>query len=190
MQDYQRTIISQYAASPIITALIDSMDLWVDPSASIDNWYDEVRNILTAVGYGLDVWGRILGFGRVVAIPGAAKFFGWAEAQPSPTLDTWNHQPWYSGSEITQNYSLSDSLYRFALLAKAATNIWDGSIPGINAILLGLFPFRGPCFVTDGQNMTMTYQFDFPLSAPEFAIVSTPGLLPRPTGVGATVVVP
>lgn len=190
MQNYQATIISQYAAAPIVTTLIDAMDTWVDPSVNIEAWYDQVWNILTAVGYGLDVWGRILGFGRVVNIPGSQKFFGFEEAQPSSDQDTWGFAPFFGGAGTTQNYSLPDDLYRLALLAKAATNIWNGSILGINAILLALFPFRGACYVTDGQNMTMTYTFTFALSPPEFAIVSTPGLLPRPTGVAATVVVP
>lgn len=190
MRDYQRTIISEYAASPITNALIDKMNLWIDPRGNIDAWYAQVWNILTAVGDGLDIWGRILGFGRVVHIPGTGVFFGFQEAQPDASEDTWNVAPFFGGGDATQNYSLPDNLYRLALLAKAATNIWNGSIPGINAILLALFPFRGPCFVTDGQDMTMTYTFEFVLSPPEFAIVSTPGLLPRPTGVAATVVVP
>jgi hypothetical protein len=190
MRTYQRTVISQYAASPITEALIDSMNLWIDPGVNIDAWYDTTWNILTAQGEGLDVWGRILGFNRVVHIPGNGVFFGFEEAQPDPSEDTWNFAPFFGGGADTENYSLPDNLYRLALLAKAATNIWNGSIPGINAILLALFPFRGACFCTDGQNMTMTYTFDFALSAPEFAIVSTPGLLPRPTGVAATVVVP
>lgn len=190
MITYQRTEISQYAAGPIITALIDDANLWIDPTVNIDNWYSDVWNILTAVGYGLDVWGRILGFGRIVHIPGDGVYFGFEEAQPDATEDTWNFAPFFGGGGDTQNYSLPDPLYRLALLAKAATNIWNGSIPGINAILLALFPFRGATYCTDGENMTMTYTFTFALSPPEFAIVSTPGLLPRPAGVAATVVVP
>jgi Protein of unknown function (DUF2612) len=188
--DYTASLISQYAAAPIVSTLIDAMEAWIDPRGNIDAWYNDVWNILTASGQGLDVWGRILQFGRVVNIPGTAVFFGFAEAQPSANENTWNFAPFFGGANATENYSLPDNLYRLALLAKAATNIWNGSIPGINAILLALFPYRGPTYVTDGQNMTLQYVFEFALSPAEYAIVSTPGLLPRPTGVAATIVVP
>ena len=37
--------------------------------------------------------------------------------------------------------------------------------------------------------MVMTYTFDFPLSPVEIAIVSQSGVLPRSTGVSATIVI-
>jgi len=37
--------------------------------------------------------------------------------------------------------------------------------------------------------MMMTYTFEFPLSPVELAIVQNSGVLPKPTGVAATVVI-
>jgi hypothetical protein len=61
--DITDTIISQYGTSPRITALIDFFAAWfgLDP---FDLFFNDLWNIDTAVGYGLDVWGRILNFPR------------------------------------------------------------------------------------------------------------------------------
>lgn len=64
MQNVEKTIISQYANSPIICALIERMNEWIDPRADIEQFYNMVFNVATAQGYGLDVWGRIVGIGR------------------------------------------------------------------------------------------------------------------------------
>ena len=61
--------------------------------------------------------------------------------------------------------------------------ISDGSIPAINQILLNLFPDRGNAWVTDGQDMTMTYTFGFQPTPVELAIIETSNVLPRTTGV-------
>ena len=42
--------------------------------------------------------------------------------------------------------------------------------------------------MTDGLNMTMTYTFRFPLTPVQLAIVQNSGVLPRTSGVAATVV--
>jgi hypothetical protein len=135
----------------------------------------------------LDIWGRIVGVGRVIQISGG-KFLGFDEAT-TVSADPFNQSPFYSGGAITSNFALSDSAYRLLIMAKAAANISVGSIPAINAILLALFPGRGNAYCTDGLDMTMTYTFDFtpPLTDVEKAIIAT-GVLPKPAGVSYTVV--
>lgn len=66
MLDPLSTVISQYANSPRICGLVQRWNACLDPSANITAFYDDVWNIETAIGYGLDVWGRILGTGRTV----------------------------------------------------------------------------------------------------------------------------
>ena len=73
------------------------------------------------------------------------------------------------------------------ILAKAATNIWDGSIPSYNKILLNLFPQRGLCYLADNQNMSMTQTFHFALSPVDIAIVQFSGALPSPTGIAVSI---
>lgn len=189
MLDVERTFLSQYATAPVVTGLILRMNAALDPTLLIQQWFDQVWNVNTAVGYGLDVWGHIVGVpnGRLLNVADASVL-GFDEATTA-SASPWNQGIWYNGGPLTGNFLMSDDSYRQVILAKAAANISDGSIPSINQILLMLFPGRGNCYVTDGLDMTMTYTFKFLLSAVELAIVSQTGVLPKPCGVSATVVV-
>lgn len=185
MQGFEATIISQYANSPTLVQLITSFNGYIEGSTNFDAFYNLIWNIDTAQGWGLDVWGRILGVGRVITIS-AGDYFGFEEATDA---EPFGQAPFYAGATTTSNYPLTDDAYRTLLLAKALANICDGSIPAINQILLNLFPGRGNCYATDGADMTMTYTFEFPLSPVELSIVENSGVLPRPCGVAASVVI-
>ena len=180
------TIGSQYANSPTLTQLIWNNIAYLESAGAIDDWFDNVWNIATAQGYGLDVWGRIVGVVRTLQAANS-EFWGYAEALPGS--QPYGQAPFFAGGAVTGNNALSDDSFRTLILAKALANICSGSVPGINQILRNLFPGRGNCYVTDGQNMTMTYTFDFDLSPVELAIVGQSGVLPTPCGVVATVVV-
>lgn len=123
----------------------------------------------------------------------------------------------YIGGQLTSNYALSDQAYRQLIYAKAAANITDGAIPSINRILLNIFPGRGNCYVQEGSvpayfgfaestnaqpfgqapfytgqavpYMAFSYVFRFALSPLDRAIVAQSGVLPKPVGVAASVVV-
>jgi hypothetical protein len=188
MDNPLQTVITKYANSPAICQLVQNMNDYFSPEANIDQFYDQIWNIETAEGYGLDVWGRILGVGRVLAVAQGGPYLGFEEADDA-NMTPFGQGIFYAGSAVTQNYALQDDDYRTLLYAKAAANICDGSTPSINAILLLLFPGLGNCYVTDG-NKTMTYTFTFALTPVQLAIVQESGVLPRPCGVSATVVQP
>lgn len=183
--DIWQTIISQYANSPRLTSIITSMWAALDPTQIIASFFDNIMNIETAVGYGLDVWGRILGVSRVLAVP-AATYLGFEEATPG--VQSFNQGPFYSGGTITNNFSLADEPYRALLLAKASFNITDGAAPSINQLLLAVFPDRGNCYIRDNMNMTMDYVFTFPLSPLDIAIIEQSGVFPHTVGVRVNVV--
>lgn len=186
--DLWLTIISQYANSPRLTAILVDFFECVDQTADVDAFFDLVMNLNTAQGYGLDVWGRIVGVSRTLTVS-TSTFFGFA--QQAPTVDDFapgGRSPFYSGTPATDNVDLTDVAFRTLILAKALSNISDGSIASINQILLTLFPARGNCYATDGGDMTMTYTFEFALTPVEAAIVASSGVLPKPVGVSATVV--
>lgn len=186
---YWDTIISQYGNSTIITTLVADFQQWIDQTANLDAFYDNIWNISTAQGYGLDVWGRIVGVQRTVQVQ-IGKYFGFNEQTPA-TVEPFGPGgvgPFYSGVLPTTNYQLADQSFRQLIFAKALSNISSGSCQSINQILLALFPKRGNCFVTDGGNMTMTYTFQFALTSVELAIVSESGVLPKPVGVAVSVV--
>lgn len=202
--DWQSTFISQFANSPTMLLLVQGMAENIDPTTNFDAFYTRIWNIDTAVGHGLDIWGRILGVGRTLEI-GTASYFGFTGVSgPSDASgDSFGgkaansgQSPFYNGGAVTQNFSLADPSYRVLLLSKALLNITDCSIGAINQILINLFMApavagrTGNAYCTDGLDMTMTYTFDIdPVLTPvEHAIIYQSGVLPRPSGVFASVV--
>lgn len=187
--DVWSTVISQYANSPVLTQLITNMAQYVDPNVSVGEFFDLIWNVDTAQGYGLDVWGQMVGVQRALQIQNSGVYAGFAEQ--GVTVDTFGpggRSPFYSGAQLTTTFNLTDDSFRTLIFAKALANISDCSIPALNQLLLNLFPNRGNCYVTDGEDMTMTYTFRFVLSPVEVAIISETGVLPKPVGVAASVV--
>ncbi|KWI89552.1 hypothetical protein WM13_06235 [Burkholderia ubonensis] len=189
MKNVLSTIISQYANSPTLLQLITNFDQYIDPSADIDAFYDMVWNVDTAVGRGLDIWGKIVGLehGRLLKIPSTELNLGFTEAG-NASATPFGSGVFYSGSSVTENYYLSDDAFRTLILVKAMANISDGSIPSYNQLLQNLFKGRGRCYVNDLGNMQMRYTFEFYLEPWEQAIITQSGALPRPTGVLASFV--
>ncbi len=66
MKNWSRTLLSRFAGSPILVSLISSFEAAMDPHANIEAFLQYIWNVKTAVGYGLDVWGTIVGVSRVV----------------------------------------------------------------------------------------------------------------------------
>ncbi len=206
------TIISQYANSPGIPDLIVSWFAAIDKTQAMDDLFDNVWNPETANGYGLDIWGRIVGVGRVLTLTQQA-YFGFAEAGP-PAVG-WSQGPFYAGKGLTYNYKLDDVRYRNLIFAKALANICDGSTRMLNRILMTMFPGRGNCWVALGSGLLpyfgfaesasakgfsqapfysggraytrgIAYTFTFPLTAVDYGMISS-GVIPKPPGIPATI---
>lgn len=160
MRDWYDTLVSQYATSPTLVQLIRSFDEAVSPDYDLEQFYRYIWNIgRTALGYGLDVWGRIVGVDRVLQVA-VGNWFGFAEAT-NLSAQPFGQGAFYSGVPLTESYALTDQAFLLLIFAKAATNITDCSIPAINQVLLKLFPGRGNCYVTDGRNVDGTAWFGF-----------------------------
>lgn len=181
--DVMQTLLAQYANSPVLIDLLQRLNLALDQARNLDAWFTSVWDIRTAQGYGLDVWGRIVGVTRVLRIPVPTPFLGWDEASDAVGF---GQGVWAGRGATTENYALSDIAFRRLILTKAALNITDGSIPAINAALMTLFPDHGNCYVRDDGGMAMTFVFGTPLSPQELAVVTQSGVLPRPIGVSVT----
>jgi len=188
MIDVEQTIISQYGASPILNQLIQNMNAYIDPSANINSFYNMAWNVDTAEGWGLDVWGRIVGVSRVVQI--SQVYLGFGEAGRWNAYDFGEGIFYTPSAATTIPLTLDDSAFRLLILAKALANICVVSAPSINQILLNLFPGRGNCYVVDNLDMTFTFKFLFTLSLVELFIVQSSGALPQPAGVSFNVVTP
>lgn len=194
MINWEDTLQSEFANSPTIVQLVANMNAWFDPRANIDDFFNLMWNVDTAVGYGLDVWGRIVGVTRVLQISNTS-YFGFTGPSSASGVP-WNQGVFYNGEALTSNYSLSDDNYRVLILAKALANICNATIPAINQILINLFgqngliPQAGNSYCTDDGGMAMTYTFSSALDPISSAIVYQSGVLPTPCGVVATVVNP
>lgn len=182
MDNWRETILSQYDNSPRLLALVEGFNALMDPREDIDAFYAAVFDPRTAVGWGLDVWGRIVGIDRVVTLEGVPNAFGFLGSGLVP----FNQGPFWSAN-ATSAYVLADEAYRLLIFFKAAINITDGSLASINRILHQFFADRGPVAALHVGTMRMRFVFRFSLKIYERAILAKPDAIPLPAGVGLEV---
>ena len=101
MRNLQQTIISQYANSPIICGMIERFNQCIDPRADAMEFYRDIWDIETANGYGLDIWGRIVGIERYVFITSHDENVGFATG-----FTPFNSGTWSSGEDDGRKYYL------------------------------------------------------------------------------------
>lgn len=177
----KRTIMSQYANSPVLMRMIEALTNSIDPSASIQNFYDIVFNVHTAKGFGLDIWGRIVGMPRELNIPNPeGTYFGFGDG-----FQPFNQAPFYAGGR--NSYTLPDEAYRSLILVKAMANILRATAPNINRLLRAVFDGKRCYFLIIGH-MKARFVFEFSLSPFERFLVHESGILPKPCGVEVEVV--
>ena len=178
MLNIKDTIMSQYAHSPVILAIIDGINDAIDPQYFLEDFYDLVYRLSTAKGFALDIWGQKVGVSRTAPItnPDSRKF-GF-----KPAFEPFNTYPFASTGKYS-SYQLPDSQYRELIVFKAAANIIYATAININAFLKMLFPNRRSYYLITGH-MTATYVFEFTPNAFEKAMIYNLNILPRPCGVG------
>ena len=121
--EFMPFIQSQYSASTRIISILESCREHILPDADIVAFFDNVFNIETANGVGLDIWGNIIGASRFI--------------------------PDYQNSAVV--YTLTDEQYKTVLLYKAGANIMDATLYSLNYLLKKMFPsYR--CFVRNSNN--------------------------------------
>ncbi|MCM1513241.1 MAG: DUF2612 domain-containing protein [Oxalobacter formigenes] len=169
----------QYQNSPKLSQLVDFVYQHYDAQAVIDKFYEIVVNIDTAKGFGLDIWGRIVGVGRYLTVTPQNKNFGFNT--PNNSFTPFNVAPFRNGEPVTDTYRLNDNAYRKLIFVKAMANIVRPNAPAINNILQYLFDGKR-CYVLDLGNMAMRYVFAFYLQPYERAIIESE-YFPRPAGV-------
>lgn len=163
MISVERTILSQYSHSPTLVQLVKDIDACIDPTTDFNTFFSFVFNVDTAQGFGLDIWGRIVGVGRQINVPAL-----------TPNPGAFAFTPGV--------YTMPDAQYRKVILMKALANITATNANSINTLISNLFAGRGRCYVMDGLDMTLEYRFEFWLEPYEYVII-TGGVAPRPAGV-------
>lgn len=191
MIDFERTVLSQFASAKTLVSYLESLNFAVDPRNDIEYFYHDFWNIRTAVGIGLDFWGKVVGVGRKLKISVRSEAFGFQESSgsikdyfPRP----FNDAPFYSGQVTSEYIILVDDAYRQLIMVKALANISINTIPNYNILLRLLFSDRGLAWAEDGLDMTMTLHFDFKLSDFEISMIRDENVLSRPAGVKVNII--
>ena len=198
--DFEATVISQYANSPTILQLCNNLNQYIDQSANFANFFNFVWNVDTAVGFGLDIWGKIVGVSRLLQIPNTTKYVGFYQPSESQPAQDWtpagsdqppyNNPPvggaFYTGDNATTAYLLPDDSYRQLILAKAFANIASTTAPAMNQILQNLYG-PGTAFVLNTGPMAISYNLTFTPTAIQLAILEQSGVIPTPPGVSVVI---
>lgn len=190
MKNVKDTILTQYAASPNIRSLIETFNTSMDMSDFTEEFLTAIWDVSTATGYGLDVWGKIVGVSRLLNVRQSATYFGFDEAFISASDDSpkpFDEAPFFEGVQLTSTVRLADDGYRKLIMAKAMANITDCSIPSLNKSLYYLFGDQGAAFVAITGVMSMSYVFDFELSPVEWAILLNSNAIAKPAGVSVSI---
>ena len=123
----------------------------------INNFYSNVFNLDTATSYGLDVWGKLLNFPRILG----------KKDDPSNTL------------------TLEDDQYRIILMLIAIQMGKEPTIDNINENVARIFSILNiQSHIVDKQDMTfVTYAFTSAIPQWLYFVFNNYQILPRPMGV-------
>lgn len=176
------TVQSQYAASPHIRALVDSFWKSINPAADINEIYQNMVDPDTAVGFGLNVWGRIVAIERgYTALVENTKYLGFnpPAGVTNPRLNSLNNAPFYC--PMDGKVSFADNAYRTYIFLKASINISTGTLANINEMLAFMFPKTKICCIhIDTMVLRLVIQTKIS-AADKTALLQMPWL---PAGVG------
>lgn len=174
------TVISQYEHSWALRMLLQGEEYAINPAWEIADFWAKVFHPRTCIGWGLDIWARIVGCNRTLQLRGIdEEFFGFLYSGLHP----FNQAPFYDPTATTA-YTLSDVNLRKLIFMKAAINITDGTLASLNRIMQEFFADRGQCMVLHVGTMKIRFLFYFELTKEERAMLLRDDVPPVPAGVG------
>ena len=163
---YTTRLIGQYANSPVMLKLANGLGTLFDESGFIENWYNVIFNLGTAVGYGLDIWGLILNRSREFNYNGVKYYL-----QGAQTI-----------GNVTFTAEQMENLYRKILQLTAMRYIGNASLSSLNTLLQFIFKEDGECYCLEYEAaMHIRYVFRFYLNDVQKAVIET--IDPHPSGV-------
>lgn len=179
---------TQYNNAPTLNILIKQFY----DSNSLDQYaleyYNNVFNLDTAVGNGLDFWGIVLNQSRVVKSFATNNIFGFG----TPDLGTADEYPqnFDSGNfgmleTNTTNTTLDDDDYRRILKIRYRSLTTNNSIATISDIINEYTQSIDPsyfCLVKNESIGTFSYNFNYFLSSSEIGMFLISRFLPSPAG--------
>lgn len=168
----------------VLTALLEP---GVDEQNTLAS-YVAKYDVEQAVGVQLDVVGQWVGFGRRVLAPIEGVYFSLDLPDVGLDQGVW----WGPNDPLESLVSLDDETYRLMLLAKIASNYWDGSREQLQSIFQQFFLVSPGtfCFVIDNYDMTMTIGLSGVIPGAIFQKLFLKTHVPLPpAAVGANVIV-
>lgn len=173
------TVQSQYSASPRILALAGMYWDMLNPGSEIQTMLDDMLNPSTARGYGLDVWGRIVGIKRAT-VPVSGEYLAFdPDPLSNPDGDSWNNAPF---NPLTPQGLATDTVFRVYVMVKAMMNIGNGSLADINKYFSLMFPDSGIQVIHAGTMIIRVLDYDAVLT--DAAIMALRSIDWVPAGVG------
>jgi hypothetical protein len=175
---WEKTILSQYGASPHIKGIIEKFAARVNPDIDIEEFYKKIFDPRTAEGVGLDIWGIIVGASRYVEV-NEENYFGLF----GQNLKNLDEAPFYYDKGTTNLFRLSDSAFRELIFLKAWANIADATMPSIKFVLNQLF--TGGAVAIEAEHMKVRVIFlSYSVPPYSFALLRQYGLFNLGAGVG------
>lgn len=174
------TVQSQYAASPRILALAAQFWQLLDPTPSADLMISKMIDPTTAEGYGLDVWGRIVGIKRAL-IPVSGDYLAFAPPAnvTNPDGDSWDNAPF---NPVGSTGAAPDAVYRIYVFVKAMLNIGNGSQADLNRFFSLLYPDSGIKIIHSGTMIIRVLDFNARLTAADILALRTLDWVPLGVG--------
>lgn len=174
------TVQSQYAASPRILALAAQYWQLLDPTPSADLMISKMIDPSTAEGYGLDVWGRIVGIKRAL-VPVGGEYLAFAPPAnvTNPDGNSWDNAPF---NPVNASGYASDAIYRVYVYVKAMLNIGNGSLADLNRYFSLLFPDSGIKIIHSGTMIIRVLDFNARLTAADILALRTLDWVPLGVG--------
>ena len=174
------TVQSQYAASPRILALAAQYWQLLDPTPSADLMISKMIDPSTAEGYGLDVWGRIVGIKRAL-VPVGGEYLAFAPPSnvSNPDGNSWDNAPF---NPVNSAGYASDAIYRVYVYVKAMLNIGNGSLADLNRYFSLLFPDSGIKIIHSGTMIIRVLDFSARLTAADILALRTLDWVPLGVG--------
>lgn len=189
VSDVMAGVTWRYDQAPNLLSLLNSKQNWYRNNHDNfwNGWMQNVFNLKTANTFGIAVWAFILNV-PLSSLSLRDRFRYWAfgplrdnftDSPPALENPSSGNFPPVSGSgAITTPREKIQSL---RLKYYALTT--PGSVTELNAMLKDVFADSGRAYVLDGENMTMTYVFEFQVSAAFQLGMVQYGLLPKTAGV-------
>ena len=179
-----RAILWQYEGAENLRQIVEAEQAWFD-GAQVefwDSWIRDVFNFNTANDFGLAVWSRILDIDLGVDVSASPDEPCFGFGQYNENFENGNFSRVRGGT-----VSLTTDQKRLVIRLRYAQLTTRPTVPNINRILSDVFAdFGGSAYVTDNQDMTIDYQFNFLIPSSLRFILEKYDLLLRPSTVGYT----